>query len=156
VKIQLLCVGKPREPLFVRLHDEFAERLRRCGVHYDATWVPDVRAGGRYTKEHALEREARLLLERIGREKPRTVVALHDRGELLTSRRLAERLESWATPGLTLVVGGPEGLHPSVCARADHAWSLSPLTFPHELVRGIVAEQLYRAVALCRGLSYPR
>ena len=53
-------------------------------------------------------------------------------------------LERWATPRLTLVVGGPLGLHRSLIERADETWSLSPATFPHELVRVLVAEQLYR------------
>ena len=57
-------------------------------------------------------------------------------------------------PRLTLIVGGPLGVHSSVLRRAEHKWSLSPLTFPHELVRGIVAEQLYRAMTIRRGMPY--
>ncbi len=152
MKIRLLCVGKPREPLFVRLHDRYAKRLAPLGVRYSADWVPDVKPGGRYSEEHALEREARLLLERV--EDNERIVALHVEGRLLTSRELAERLEHWASPRLTLIVGGPLGLHSSVLRRAERNWSLSPLTFPHELVRGIVAEQLYRAMTIRRGMPY--
>ena len=64
------------------------------------------------------------------------------------------RLERWATPRLTLVVGGPLGLHRKLLERADGRWSLSPLTFPHELVRGLVAEQLYRALTILRRVPY--
>ena len=128
------------------------ERLARLGVHYESEWVSDVRRGGRYSEEHALQREARSLLDRL--QAKETVVALHEAGELFSSRRLADVIERWATPRATLLVGGPHGLHPSVLERADHLWSLSSLTFPHELVRGLVAEQLYRAVTIRRGIPY--
>jgi 23S rRNA (pseudouridine1915-N3)-methyltransferase len=55
---------------------------------------------------------------------------------------------------VTLVIGGPTGLHEGLVERADGAWSLSRLTFPHELVRAIVAEQLYRAATLLRNIPY--
>ena len=152
MKIRLLCVGKPKDPLFARLHDCYAERLAPLGVRYSTDWVPDVRPGGRYSEEHALEREARLLLERVP-DNVRLVV-LHVEGHLLTSGELAERLEHWASPRMTLIVGGPLGVHSSVLRRAERKWSLSPLTFPHELVRGIVAEQLYRAMTIRRGMPY--
>jgi 23S rRNA (pseudouridine1915-N3)-methyltransferase len=145
-------VGKPRDPVAARVHDDYAARLVKLGVGYDAEWVPDVRPGGRYSAEHATEREARSLLDRLNTRE--TVIALHEGGEQFTSRRLADLVERWATPRATLIVGGPQGLHPSVVERADRAWSLSQLTFPHELVRGLVAEQLYRAVTIRRGLPY--
>ena len=115
--------------------------------------MPDVKPGGRYSEEHALEREARLLLERV--EDNQKIVVLHVEGQLLTSDELAERLEHWTSPRLTLIVGGPLGVHSSVLRRAERTWSLSPLTFPHELVRGIVAEQLYRAFSQGREQLIP-
>jgi len=54
------------------------------------------------------------------------------------------------------MVGGPDGLDPACLARADTSWSLSALTFPHALVRVIVAEQLYRALSLLKGHPYHR
>jgi 23S rRNA (pseudouridine1915-N3)-methyltransferase len=150
--MRLLCVGKPREAVPARLHDDYAGRLARLGVRYESAWVADVAPDGRYSRDHALEREARSLLDRVDAKE--TLVALHDEGELLTSLRLADLVEAWATPRATFVIGGPRGLHSSVLARANHVWSLSPLTFPHELVRGLVAEQLYRAVAIRRGIPY--
>jgi len=152
LRIRLLCVGKPREPLAAGLHDEYVQRLERLGIRYDAESVAEVKPGGRYSAEHVLEREARALLERV--QAKETVVALNQRGDLISSRVLAERIERWATPGATLIVGGPTGLHASVMERADHTWSLSPLTFPHELVRALVAEQIYRAMTIRRGVPY--
>ena len=152
MRIRLLCVGKPRESLCAGLHDEYAERLTRLGVRYETASVGEVRPGSRYSDDHVREREAQALLDRLdGKE---TVVALDENGELFDSRQLAEALERWATPRATLIVGGPLGLHTSVLERANHRWSLSPLTFPHELARALAAEQLYRAVTLKRGIPY--
>jgi 23S rRNA (pseudouridine1915-N3)-methyltransferase len=57
---------------------------------------------------------------------------------------------------LALLIGGPEGLDPELSARADFRWSLSPLTWPHGLVRIMVTEQLYRAYSLLQGHPYHR
>jgi len=145
-------VGKPREASAVRLHDEYAKRLVRLGVRYGTEHVADVKPGGRFTPEHAREREAATLIERI--ETTGTIVALDQRGEQLTSHELSGVIERWCTPQLTLIVGGPSGLHRSVLDRADRTWSLSRLTFPHELCRALVTEQLYRALAIRRGIPY--
>ena len=152
MRIRLLCVGKPREPSAVRLHDEYAERLVRLGVRYRTDHVADVNPGGRYTPEHAREREAASLIERI--ETTGTIVALDERGEQLTSRELSRVIERWSTPQLTLILGGPSGLHRNILDRADRTWSLSRLTFPHELCRVLVTEQLYRALTIRRGIPY--
>jgi 23S rRNA (pseudouridine1915-N3)-methyltransferase len=152
VKVRLLGVGKPRDSRLIALHDDYADRIRRLGVDYDAPWVAEVRPGGRYSDGHVMEREARALRERLdGRG---TVVALDPAGRALTSERLSDRLERWATPRLTLVIGGPLGLDPGFAREADFRWSLSPLTFPHEWVRALAAEQLYRALTLVRGIPY--
>jgi len=152
VKIRLLSVGKPKDSLLARVHDLYAERIPPLGAIYETAWVPDVRPGGRYTGDHARQREGRALLERIGAGG--SVVALERSGRQIGSEELAERLERWASPSLTLVVGGPSGLDRAVLERADRSWSLSRLTFPHELVRGLVAEQVYRALTILRGLPY--
>jgi 23S rRNA (pseudouridine1915-N3)-methyltransferase len=154
VRVELLSVGKPKDRPWIELHDRYARRIGRLGVAYTARWVPEERPGSRFTDEHVREREGRVLLEALGAGG--TVVALDRGGEGLTSERLAERLAHWATPRLRVVIGGPVGLHRSVLERADHRWSLSPATFPHELVRVLVAEQLYRALTVLRGIPYHR
>lgn len=157
MNVRLLSIGKPRDRQFALLHDQYAERLRRLGVGYVTDWVPDVPPTGPSGEEQAREREAQSVLLRLDRESARgTIVALAAEGELLSSAELARRLERWATRCASFVVGGPLGLHRRILDRADARWSLSPLTFPHELVRGLIAEQLYRAVTLLRGFPYHR
>ena len=86
------------------------------------------------------------------------VVALEVRGRALATPELAEWLAARMAGGrnLALLVGGPDGLDEGLSARADFRWSLSPLTWPHGLVRVMVAEQLYRAHSLLLGHPYHR
>ena len=86
------------------------------------------------------------------------VVALDERGTVWSTADLAERLEAWLADGrdTALLAGGPDGLAPACRERADLTWSLSPLTFPHGLVRVIVAEQLWRAWSLLNRHPYHR
>ena len=86
------------------------------------------------------------------------VVALDEKGRGFSTADLSRQLDQWMHSGrdVALLVGGPEGLTEAVRTRADLVWSLSPLTFPHTLVRVVVAEQVYRAWSLLRGHPYHR
>ena len=86
------------------------------------------------------------------------VTALEPRGQQMSTEQLAKWLAARLADGrdLALLVGGPDGLDPACLARADASWSLSALTFPHGLVRVIVAEQLYRGLSLLKGHPYHR
>ncbi len=85
-------------------------------------------------------------------------VALDLGGEAPSSEALAALAARWAESGRPpcFLIGGAEGLDPAVLARADHRLSLGPLTWPHFLVRGMLAEQLYRAQAIRAGHPYHR
>ncbi len=86
------------------------------------------------------------------------VIALDNRGSSWSSEKLASQLENWQELGkpLVLLIGGADGLHDRCRDRADQMWSLSPLTFPHPLVRILLVEQLYRAQSLLDGHPYHR
>jgi len=86
------------------------------------------------------------------------VVALDERGRVVDTRAVAERLAGWQQSGrdVALIIGGAAGLDDAVRERADWVWSLSPLTFPHMLVRVLVAEQIYRAWSLLNNHPYHR
>ena len=86
------------------------------------------------------------------------IVALDLSGKSMTTPELALTLSRWQEIGkaIALVVGGPDGLAESVKSKAAEFWSLSPLTFPHPLVRIIVAEQLYRAWSILKNHPYHR
>lgn len=86
------------------------------------------------------------------------LVALDERGDDLTTRGLAGRLEKWMETGadVALVIGGPDGLAPEIKAAAAETLRLSSLTLPHALVRVLLAEALYRAASLMKGHPYHR
>jgi 23S rRNA (pseudouridine1915-N3)-methyltransferase len=150
VEIQIVAVGKLR-PYYRQAADDYSRRLRR----YTQVREEEVREASR-APSAAVQRaeEAARLEARVSEAS--TVVALAREGVGWSSRELARQLERWmlqARP-VALLIGGSQGLDPAVIARASARWSLGPLTFPHELARVIVLEQLYRAFTIWRGEPY--
>ena len=87
------------------------------------------------------------------------VVALDERGHALTSRQFAQRLVDWRDDGrlpVVFVIGGADGLHRDVRETADLLLGFGSLTWPHMLVRGMLAEQIYRAHSIATGHPYHR
>ena len=107
-------------------------------------------------KASGMEAEADALLDKSRQKGAVEIWALDQRGGLLTSEQLAQRIGRLrdASLALTLVIGGDEGLSPRVRDQARFIWSLSPLTLPHRLARVLVLEQLYRAFEILRGGPY--
>ena len=87
------------------------------------------------------------------------VITCDERGELLTSRQIAARLETFKDRGerrVTFVIGGADGLDPELRKTAAFSLAFGPQTWPHALVRVMLAEQMYRAVTILAGLPYHR
>ncbi len=84
------------------------------------------------------------------------LVALCEEGEALASVQLAERLEKFGSERLAFVIGGADGLSKELKASSHWQLSLSPMTFPHELARLLLVEQLYRAQSILQNSSYHR
>jgi 23S rRNA (pseudouridine1915-N3)-methyltransferase len=115
-----------------------------------------VRKRGRNPDIERLRRdEGRQLLAAASGQR---LIALDGRGKAMTTEQLAARLEHWMGGGqdCAFLVGGPDGLSGECLEAADERWSLGPLTFPHPLVRVILAEQLYRAWTVTRNHPYHR
>lgn len=85
-----------------------------------------------------------------------TLVALMEQGETLSSIRFSQRLEQLGNERIAFVIGGADGLTPALKAKARWQLSLSPMTFPHELARLMLIEQLFRAQAIRQGSPYHR
>jgi 23S rRNA (pseudouridine1915-N3)-methyltransferase len=120
--------------------------------------LEEVRAAGRSRGgdvKRALAAEGERMLDRAGGAR---VVALDVGGRLLDSEGLAAELTRWRREArdVAILIGGPQGLAPACLERAELKWSLSPLTLPHQLVRIVVAEQLYRALTILQGHPYHR
>lgn len=104
----------------------------------------------------AIEAEGERMLSAAGTRA--AIVALQVGGRALSTEQLARWLDDRARTGepLAFCIGGPDGLAPVVDDKACLRWSLSPLTLPHGLARVVVAEALYRAVSVLKGLPYHR
>lgn len=155
MQIHLIAVGS-RMPAWVEQgYSEYAKRLpAECLLR-----LQEIPAGKR-GKNADIARLTRQEGEKMAAAIPKgaRVVALEVRGKAWSTEQLAERMEAWMGDGrdVALLIGGPEGIEPSVSAAADERWSLSPLTLPHPLVRIVVAEQIYRAWSVIKGHPYHR
>lgn len=155
MRVHLLAVGT-RMPHWVNAgFDEYASRLPRhvrLVLHEIAS---EPRRRGRSVEPLKLKECERLL---AALPKGAGLIVLDGQGATWSTEQLAERMRGWLSQGrdIALVVGGPDGLARECIDRADEVWSLSALTFPHPLVRIIVAEQLYRAWSLLDGHPYHR
>jgi 23S rRNA (pseudouridine1915-N3)-methyltransferase len=131
--------------------------LKRFGTALRVSLV-EIEAGQRSgsSARCAIEIEGERLLAAL--RKDEFVVALDERGTEMTTSALAKWLSARMSDGrdLALLIGGPDGFAPEVIARADFKWALSKLTFPHALVRVVLAEQLYRAHSLLTNHPYHR
>ncbi|HUC42553.1 MAG TPA: 23S rRNA (pseudouridine(1915)-N(3))-methyltransferase RlmH [Candidatus Sulfotelmatobacter sp.] len=152
MRVGVLSVGKPERARFGPLFDDYAERLVRLGVTFDARFVAEVKAGGRYSEDHVREREAKALDSALPERG--VVVSLSPEGRTLDSIAFARKLDGWWRSRVTFVVGGPLGLDPGFMARSDLVLSLSAMTLPHELARVLLIEQVYRAATILRGVPY--
>jgi 23S rRNA (pseudouridine1915-N3)-methyltransferase len=142
MRIRLIAAGN-RLPAWMDAGvEEYARRFGR-GLKFELIEVP-------------LAREAERMRAAIADGD--YVVALEVGGRAMSTPELARWLSSRMAGGrnLALLVGGPDGLDAGLSSRADFRWSLSPLTWPHGLVRVMVAEQLYRAHSLLLGHPYHR
>lgn len=154
MRIHLLSVGR-RMPAWVQAGwEDYARRLPpECALQL-VEIEPVQRGRGPATR--AVQEEGERMLKAV--PKGAGVIALDVAGEPWSTARLAEALRGWLAGGrdMALLVGGADGLAAGCLARAERRWSLSPLTFPHPLVRVILAEQLYRAWSLLQGHPYHR
>ncbi len=143
-------------PQWVR--DAYEDYVARLGssLKINLTQIePGARGGGR-TVESATRTEGDRILAAL--RKDDYAVILDERGSEMTTRELAAWLDGRMREGqdLAFLIGGPDGFAPTVLARGNFRWSLSRLTFPHALVRVVLAEQLYRAHGVLTNHPYHR
>ena len=150
MQLVVLAVGKLR-PAFRDAADDYLRRLGR----YATVREVEVREASRAPTVAAQRgEEAERLTRRLPAGSRR--VALAREGKPWSSEELARRVDRWGIEArpVALVLGGSQGLAPTLLGRADDRWSLGPLTLPHELARVVVLEQLYRAFTILRGEPY--
>lgn len=157
MKITVVTVGKVKEKFYRQAIEEFQKRLSRyCKLEI-------VEVSDEKTPDHASETEERLIKEKEGQrilkyiKEDAWVCALAIEGKMLDSVELSEKLEQMGISGVShmiFVIGGSLGLADEVLKRADFKLSFSKMTFPHQLMRVILLEQIYRAYRIMQGEPY--
>ena len=150
MKIKILFVGKTVDDRITSIVDDYLKRIKNIDITIKI--VPCAKK--KYSVEVQKLEEGRSILSFI--DGSEFVAILDDKGDSFTSRQFAEWLERRQTSSrnITFVVGGAYGFSNEVYDRADSRISLSKMTFSHQIVRAIFAEQLYRAFTIIAGLPY--
>ena len=155
MKIHIIAIGTKMPDWVTKAYTDYAQRLPpKCSLHLKE--IPAEKRGKNSAVASIKNKEAKKLHAAIP---PHCrVVALDVKGQSWSTEKLATRLQDWMMSGqdIALLIGGPDGLTPEILQLAQEKWSLSPLTFPHPLVRVIIAEQLYRAYTITENHPYHR
>ena len=154
MKITLLTVGKTDRDWVRQGLDIYVSRLKHY-VSFAMTEIPELKNASSLSREQIKVREGELILKNL---KPADdVILLDERGREYSSLEFAKVLQdkiSYIGKDIVLVIGGAYGFSDEVYRRADSRMSLSKMTFSHQMVRAIFAEQIYRAFTIMRGEPY--
>lgn len=157
MKITLITVGKIKERYFEDAIKEYAKRLSRyCKL--DIIQVADEKTpdgAGEAQERQIKEKEGQRILSNI--KEGAYVIALAIEGTMLSSEELAARIQKLGVDGtghIVFVIGGSLGLSEEVMKRADYALSFSRMTFPHQMMRVVLLEQIYRSWRIIAGEPY--
>lgn len=153
MRIRLITVGSKMPGWVEEGYTEYSRRLG-ADLKLELVEIPLNRRSKGADVKRLQEKEANQMLAAVGQGD--LVVTMEIKGKAWSTEQLADKMGDWMHSGrnVSLLVGGPEGLHPGCMAQADLRWSLSPLTLPHPLVRVVVAEQVYRAWSILKNHPY--
>lgn len=157
MKITLLTVGKIKEKYFTSAIAEYSKRLSRyCKLEI-------IEVADEKTPDKASEALERQIKEKEGKrllayiKEDAYVIALAIQGKMLSSEELAKKIERLGVSGkshIIFIIGGSLGLADEILKRADFLLSFSPMTFPHQLMRVVALEQIYRAYKINQNEPY--
>ena len=157
MNITVIAVGKIKEKYYTDAVKEYAKRLGRyCRLHILEVadeQTPD--GAGQALEDQIRQKEGQRILKNLKEDS--YVIALAIQGKKLSSEVFADKMEQLAISGrshITFIIGGSLGLSPEVLKRADYLLSFSDMTFPHQLMRVILLEQIYRAERINRKEPY--
>ena len=157
MKYSIICVGKIKEKFYTQAVEEYAKRLSRYGK------LEIIEVADEKTPDQASDTVNRMIKDKEGErilaqiKEDAYVVALAIEGKMLDSEELAGKIESLGVSGtshIAFVIGGSLGLSEKVMKRADYALSFSKMTFPHQLRRVILLEQIYRSCRIIHHEPY--
>ena len=157
MNITIIAVGKIKEKYLTTGIDEYRKRLSKyCKLNI--MQIPDEKAPENLSKieeEKIKEKEGKGIMKHI--KEDMYVIALDIKGDMVTSEGLADKLNDLALSGksnIAFIIGGSLGISDKVLQTANYKLSFSPMTFPHQLMRLILLEQIYRGFRIIRGEPY--
>jgi 23S rRNA (pseudouridine1915-N3)-methyltransferase len=159
VRITLNAVGRMKQGPERELVARYLERARQSGKPLALTGFDILESADSRASSVAARKAEEAIALAAGFPEGAVVVALDERGKSLTSETLAATIAGWrdaGRPAAAFVIGGADGLAAELVARADLALGFSLLTWPHQLVRIMLAEQLYRVTTILSGHPYHR
>lgn len=154
--INVICVGKLKESFFKEAIDEYSKRLSRyCNL--EITELPDEKIPNNPNEkqiEQVKEKECSNILSHV--KKDSYIISLDLTGKQLSSEELSSKLDnlSLTTSHITFIIGGSLGLTQEVLSKSDTILSFSKMTFPHQLIRIFLLEQIYRSFKISNGETY--
>lgn len=154
MKIVLLTIGRTRSSAMAEGINMYLQRVNHY-LSVELKELPDVKATKALTQTRQKELEGQMLIDFISPGD--AMILLDEHGREYTSRQFSDAISRRMSSGLkrlVFVVGGPYGFSTSVYERADGKMSLSQMTFPHEMARLLIMEQIYRAMTILRGEPY--
>ena len=154
MKISFWSIGKNNESYIRQGVEKFTHRI---GKYFKVEWniIPVPKNAGMLSEMDLKKKEAEIIFDWLSKDD--YLVALDEKGKQLSSAGLADFIQARANQSiknLVFLVGGVYGLDNAILKKADYKWSLSSLTFPHQLVRLILAEQVYRACSILKNEKY--
>jgi 23S rRNA (pseudouridine1915-N3)-methyltransferase len=154
MKIQLWSVGKAHEPDLINAIEDFTKRISK---YFPVEWkiIPPYKNFVSASEVIIKSKESETIQSSL--KKDDCLIALDEKGKQYSSPQIAQFLQARANESeknLIFIIGGAYGLGDATLDRADYRWSMSNLTFPHQLVRLILAEQIYRACSIIRNEKY--
>ena len=154
MKFQFWSIGKSHESYVAEGIEMFSKRILN---YYPVSWqiIPPPRNAGKLSETELKNKEGEIILSLLKKED--YLVLLDERGKQLNSVQLAEFIQKRANgseKNIVFLIGGAFGVSEPVSKRANFNWSLSPLVFPHQIVRLLLAEQVYRACTINRNEKY--
>jgi 23S rRNA (pseudouridine1915-N3)-methyltransferase len=154
MKLQFWSIGKSHDAYIKPGVEEFTSRIAK---YYPVEWnvIAPPKNAGLLSEADLKKKEAALILGLLSKDD--YLLALDERGKQFSSEQLAGFIQARAnesTRQMVFLIGGAYGLDETLLQRANYKWSLSQLTFPHQLVRLILTEQVYRACTILRNEKY--
>ena len=154
MKIQLVSVGKPHDADLKSSIDDFSARIKK---YFPVEWqiISPPKNAATLSENDLKKAEATIILAQL--QKDDYLVLLDERGKQLSSPELANFIQqrgNESSKRIVFLIGGAFGVDETVNQRANYIWCLSKLVFPHQIVRLILAEQVYRACSILRNEKY--